>query len=525
MRTNMEYLADVLKEDILLFHLGNDEEANFLYAAEYMEKSAQGCCAIMDAAAFQPEMADRSVFNWIIRIKDAPSFSEERRKALRSRNYLLVSDSLSFETIVEKAAAVVKCRENFYAQIEHLTKATYSGRGLQAVVDTGAQLLDAPVAIMDTAFMSLAHAGAMNLQNEYYTKSFREGYIAEDTVKLLKKTRRIIQIQSQEGVFFTPNTFPEIHTTSYGWLDVSVRINRMAVAYISVAGETHPFSEFDKDVLDYLAQVAALEIQKNEFFIQNHGIMYETFMYDLLDQRMKTPESVKSRMRVLNIKLEKYCYIIAIHRKKENRSGIIPSGTQTLFRNLFRGSISVPYKKGIVLLLSSADWNMDLPRENDELTALLKSHDLYMGISNSFQDLRLAGKYYLQAYRAIEYGRRIDGSSYWYYYRDYNMYQAIDLYSKEEDLLELCHPAVRMLYKSVKTADQELLETLDSYIRNMKNVAQITEELHIHKSTLFYRIGKIKALTKSELNDGDIWMQLSHSMKILRFLNALKSTD
>ena len=527
MRSIMEYLALDLSDYCLTFHLGNEDNASVYQLQNIVSPfdCSKRICYFASLTDLHKDTLPKVPVNWIIQTDTNEVLPPELSHALRFSNYLLVNSSLTSEAAAVHLDMVVAKMERFHTFTEEITEAHYQGRGLQAISDLGSRMLDAPVAILDPAYVLLAWSGIDSTDNPYYNATKENGYIHEDAVELIKKTHRFAKAQADENVSHTPNTFSEISTTPYGWLDVSIRINNMIVAYLSVSGETHPFSEFDKDCLSHLAKVASLELQKNEFFIQNHGIIYETFMYDLLDQRMKNDDAIHSRMRLLNIRFKKYYYIIAIHHRKKTGTKAIPSGTQTLFRNLFRGSISAPYKKGIVLLLSSDDWNMNLPKEKNELTALLDSHNLYMGISNSFQDLSLTGEYYLQAYQAIEYGYRINAKEGWYFYRDYSIYHAIDLYAQNYNLINLFHPAVRQLYLSQKKSDKELLETLESYIRNMKNVTQITEELHIHKSTLFYRIGKIRSMTKSEFSEGDEWLQLSLSINILHYLNALNNTD
>ena len=527
MRTNMEYLYDALGAHGLHFHLGSEEHANVLRAVLLSGSgpAVSRSLYVIKATQLHASIISGQTVNLAILADSASAIDGDVKKALRSCNYLIANHSVSLEDISRLLADVIAKKESFFERCSDMTQALYAGKGLQAVADTGSLILRSPLAITDNAYMILARSGIEKGLNRFYDHSYDTGYLSEEAIMLIKKARRYVKTQSSEDVFFTPNTSSVVSSTPYGWLDVSVRINNMPVAYISAAGEDHAFTEFDKDCLAHLARVASLELQKNEFFIQNHGIMYETFLYDLLDHRMKDAESIRSRMKVLNIKEQKYYYVIAIHHRPDSESTLIPSGTQILFRNLLRGSISVPYKKGIILLVGSETREMKLPDESEKLSDVLNSHRLDMGISNPFQDLQLADRYYLQACQAIAYGRRINTESCWYFYRDYSVYHAIDLYSREHDLLELCHPAVKELYLSKKDSDRELLETLDAYILYMKNVAQITDNLHIHKSTLFYRIGKIRSLTGSELSDGDEWLQLSFSMKVIRFLDALKHTD
>ena len=105
------------------------------------------------------------------------------------------------------------------------------------------------------------------------------------------------------------------------------------------------------------------------------------------------------------------------------------------------------------------------------------------------------------------------------HYMDTAIYQMLSVCSKEIPLKDLCIPGIYELYE--KDANDELLNTLDCYLSHSKKVHEITAELHISKSTLFYRIGKLKdKMPTLDFDSVEDISRLHRSMAIIRYLKS-----
>ena len=61
----------------------------------------------------------------------------------------------------------------------------------------------------------------------------------------------------------------------------------------------------------------------------------------------------------------------------------------------------------------------------------------------------------------------------------------------------------------------EYLATLETYMQKNRSAPAAAEALHIHKSTFFYRIEKMKALFGIDINDADKMFAYEISLKIM----------
>ena len=71
-----------------------------------------------------------------------------------------------------------------------------------------------------------------------------------------------------------------------------------------------------------------------------------------------------------------------------------------------------------------------------------------------------------------------------------------------------------------KATRQDLYQTLFLYLHYMKDVNRVCEELHIHRSAIFYRLNKLKNEYGLDLDNGDVFMQLMFSYKILQYYES-----
>lgn len=80
------------------------------------------------------------------------------------------------------------------------------------------------------------------------------------------------------------------------------------------------------------------------------------------------------------------------------------------------------------------------------------------------------------------------------------------------DLNDFIHPAVLRLVQSDSQKGTDFVETLDIYLKYKSAANEAAEKLYFHRSTLFYRIKKIRELTGIGFDNisemSEVWMSL-----------------
>ena len=123
------------------------------------------------------------------------------------------------------------------------------------------------------------------------------------------------------------------------------------------------------------------------------------------------------------------------------------------------------------------------------------------GISALSSDLQMFPLYYEQAVCAYETGQKINDTFWSYRFEDYQMDFVLENALEKLPASLLCSPEILRLREYDATHTAELSRTLKIYLEQDRNLARTAEILQIHRSTLLYRIGRIKEMTGMELEE------------------------
>ncbi|NCB74347.1 MAG: hypothetical protein EOM51_06370 [Clostridia bacterium] len=451
-------------------------------------------------------IADQSLPAW---------FSE-----LPNINYIYLHESVEFWRIERIFSALVQKKSS--SKFEELIDALYRGKGVSAIADIGCDILGNPITILDTSYKRLATSSNLAVGDNKLLENAKIGYMDEQTIRILKSSKRLnIICQSQYPVVSGPSANHEHGVeVGYGWIDSSVRINGTVVAYFAVYGINKPFGENDAECVNQLVKLTSIELQKNEHFIQNHGVMYESLLVDLIEQRLTDQKIITNRLRSLDKTLNEDLYTVIVQKADSEKTNFqFSSGMQSSLRILIKDSISVSYKQEIVLLVSRRKDEALFSNTEDDLLPFLEQNGLRMGISNVFSNPAEMHKYYLQAKKSLELSRKLSENRL-EYYSAYIIFHALEICAENIDLRDFCHPGLLKMIESPEPADQELVQTLYLYLFYMKDIPKITNELHIHKNTLFYRLKKIKTMIGEEFDEGNAVFNLMFSFKLKEYVKS-----
>ncbi len=431
----------------------------------------------------------------------------------------------------DRAAAIQRVQDWFaaqrrFAQVrEDILDALFAGNGLQAIADKGFELLGNPIFINDTSLKSLARSRGVVVDDPTMNAIIERGYLDQRTINSLRSDRILRKLADGDPPFIVKEWSEArgIPYAKYGWLQAGVRIRGTFVAILAVFGCFEPYSEYALEWVEGLCKLAAIELQKSEFFIQTHGLIYEALINDLLERRLTDTKTIQLRLKALEITLHPDLYVVAVRKERQDaaRDGAHPISHSRL-REILPGSMSVDFRGDVVLLLSRKKGAPILSdEERADLIDYLESNKWAAGISNVFADLSEMSRYYLQSVKSLELGRQIDAAGVLHAYARFAIFHVLEACAGEVDLHEICHPGLRQLAESDDPADRELLQTLYLYLSDLKNPTGVAADLHIHRNTLFYRINKIEGLLGCDLHQGDVIFDLLFSFKLIRYLASV----
>ena len=398
-----------------------------------------------------------------------------------------------------------------------LVNALFSGNGLQHLVDAAAEIFGNPVYVVDLQHKYLAISSGIFPDNPFYSKENESPYIREEGILYIRKNQLDAKVRkSKLPIYF----FNEM--VGHGTLICAIHIDGIEVGHIMLQESEHKFRQMDSELLYNFSRLVSIELQKNSVFTDNKGVMYSYFLADLLKNPNSNVKTVKNRLDTLGFKLKADLYLMTIPASSYHASNLKLEVILQNIKNILVGSLYVIYENSIVFLISKDKYQPFTEYELERLHDFLDTNHLKAGISNFFTALEEAPRFYKQALDAVKLGTHMGDDTPIYYYRDYYIYQMFRAYEKEDkELRYLIHPGLMQLHLYDQEKGTDFTETLRNYLISPGQPSVIAKNLHIHKNTLLYRMGKIKEITGCEFITGEDFMKFNLSFKIMAYLHML----
>lgn len=407
--------------------------------------------------------------------------------------------------------------EQITAGMHILVNALFSGNGLQYLVDTASHILGNPIYVIDLQNKYLAMSAGIIPDNTFFREESETGYISEKGILSIRKNKLDEKIRQTDSAYYCMNEL-----VNNGMLVDSVQIQGIEVAHIMMLESEHPFREFDADFFHRFGKLISMELQKDSAYTRNKGVMYSYFLSDLLQNPQNNIEDVKERLSLLGYPLKETFYIIAIPPIGHTASSLQLELILDQVKHIFPSSIYVIYEETIVFLISRDMYQGLSEYELEQLQNYLKTNHLKAGISNFFQHLEDIRRFYHQAVNAVRLGTRLHAPAPLYYYSDYYVYHMLETFEKEDSEIRfLIHPGLMRLYLYDQEKKTDFIHTLKEYMIHPGQTSLVASNLHIHKNTLLYRLGKIKEIIGCELAVGDDFMNMNLSIMIMKYLGML----
>jgi sugar diacid utilization regulator len=129
-----------------------------------------------------------------------------------------------------------------------------------------------------------------------------------------------------------------------------------------------------------------------------------------------------------------------------------------------------------------------------------------------FKDIQL---YYKQAEIALDLGSRNTPMAHLYYFNAFVKHYILELSARELPASMVCAPELIKLRDYDLKHKAELLRTLSKYLQNQLSHTQTSIELAIHRSTLMYRLDRIRDISGLNIEDSENQWYLLLSLKLL----------
>lgn len=236
---------------------------------------------------------------------------------------------------------------------------------------------------------------------------------------------------------------------------------------------------------------------------QTESELMSSILDDILFSQQSNAKIIADRLEILNFKPRENHLIVLLsridfdHYERDYLHTI--KNLQSIFAGRFESA--VVFKRGseyiVLISYSSKKVGSNLKRILDFCSSeasRTESGQFDIGCSMSVTDLSSMSECYLQSKKAVQFGRIVDRSQHVYLYDDYFELGLISCGLDSGDAKTLFQRITGPIQKYDGQSKTELWNTLEVAFQHDK-LESVADALHIHISTLRYRLLKVESLT------------------------------
>lgn len=396
-----------------------------------------------------------------------------------------------------------------------LMEATYSQAGLRHLINVGFEILENPFFICDISYKILGYSDCEIDDAVLHWEHIKNDQVAYETV-LKIKSQGVLE-ETYKGA---EPVRRQLDHESIASMAVRVAIDHKPVGHIVLYEYYRPFTKNDEVLFMKFAEAVSNELLKSESHLRV-GKLDEITLAEMLRLDVKQDAT---RMKILahDFAAKKYLYVLSVSQDKRNPAKASLDYLKDIITKIIPGSISVVYKKDIVVLIGndSAQKPFIDPIKN-QVDNFLMSNSMYAGLSRPFSDMGQLKKLYQYARTASWFGEIYEQSYRMYPYDEYYLFDLFASLELNRDLSEFCNSTVLEMLEYDKQAKTDYLESALCYLKNDKNLNKCAQEMCMHRNSMDYRIKKIEELFHVKFCDEDFCFSFYLSVKILAYKKSL----
>jgi sugar diacid utilization regulator len=283
--------------------------------------------------------------------------------------------------------------------------------------------------------------------------------------------------------------------------------------YIWVIADDRPLTDLDYMAIESGATIAALMMVHQEAVLSAEQTVKGNLLARLVQGEMSGRNVLTDQSLRFGVDLRQPYRAMLVEYPQATSQRILRlyRDVNNLFTAESKAALIGQYAGQIMLLAQTTEDPDKLIEDFRSVTS--REGKARIGVSSVHDGARNVRVAYTQCREVLEITRRMHQHGPNVYFDNLGFLHA--LYHAGPKALE-GNPHIPLLRELVKENQADLFNTLETYLDAGGNGVSTAELLHIHRSTLNYRLERIKDICKVDLSDPSVRMNLQVALKLLR---------
>lgn len=283
-------------------------------------------------------------------------------------------------------------------------KSLKNGNGIQYLINAASEILENPILMHDVDYQLVSYTEKIVTDDPLWNELMSTGEHGGESLKLFRDEGFMDTVANTKTVALL--TSPKIkYDRIFGKV---FNKNGIMVACIDLICYNRPFASGDLEAFDAFREVLSKELSKSRYY-QTYGKMYqESLIRKLIDGSIadKTFYSCHVANIYQGLKTNLFLAVADI-----SQSGSDYTALASLLDSFVKVKPDLKYaiySNYIVIILSSDAPRLNVKEEIPGLSKIFRQHNIYVGISDSFENLYQLPTYYAQALESLNFGLKSD---------------------------------------------------------------------------------------------------------------------
>ncbi|MBZ0296039.1 MAG: PucR family transcriptional regulator ligand-binding domain-containing protein [Anaerolineae bacterium] len=466
---------------------------------------AEGQCAYVQA------LADKGVAGLALAVGNTIDHAPDYLRSVAERNDFPLIE-IPFDVRFVDVARVVNERIT-QANMALVTRALHINRVLtQLVLDGGdlkdlastlAELIVQSISIENERFEALASVNIAPVDEaRRYTLS--EGRTDPRLVQALEERGVLSQIRGTLRPVFIPQM-----------ADVGLEMERILApivvhgaiyGYVWIIADDRPLNELDHMAIESGATIAALMLLHQEAMQNAESSLKGNLITQLIEGVNGREAVVTDQALRFGVDFAQSFYVVVVHDADSSSQKLVQLYRRINHALESQSALAGQFAGQIVILAQGDVAGLT------QLVLAQAAH-IRVGVSATVRGVAQVGLAYQQSREALDIAQRLKIAEAVVYFQ--NLGYLHTLYQAGPESLAL-NPYVPGLRKLHDEQQADLFNTLETYLDAGGNSVQTAKSLHIHRSTLNYRLERIREVCGCDLSDPLTRMNLQVAIKLAR---------
>lgn len=400
-----------------------------------------------------------------------------------------------------------------------LMESIYDGKTIHQVIDQAAEMIKAPVFVLNPAFKVICGSQKLYLDDPYAKELFETGSMSLETTERFFKQEELPVPEYQKGYRKFRND-----AVTYHLYEVYFE-SHVLTTTLFVTGKRMNSVDMHCLISDFSKIISHFAANEKEALL-NRDALCSALIEDIVEENTTDPVEIENRLKALpKATKQYYCFVLVQFTERK----MIPYGyVMHLLENVFPSANMTIYRENIVILHSQdCQISEQVDFNQDELEWILERFDAYASVSNGSKRTSRLRTLYLIAEDVLRIGKALKKQSKYERIFDletYSMYHIIDSCAQHYieqhhhcDIIYLIHPAIIKLSRYDAQHKTNLRDVLFYYLLCGRNLKKTAEMCYMHRNTVINKINKINELVTVPIDDGYLQNRLILSCITVRY--------